>query len=101
MVHVIATIHLKAGSRSEFAELFKANVPAVLAEDGCLEYSPVIDFASGLDRQACDENVLMVVEKWETLEALKKHLEMPHMNTFREQAGHLIESLDLKVMAAA
>ena len=43
MVHVIAVITAKAGKREEILEAFRANVPAVHAEDGCIEYGATID----------------------------------------------------------
>ena len=46
MIHVLADIELAPGVRDEFIKIFKANVPAVQAEDGCVEYSPAIDTTS-------------------------------------------------------
>ena len=42
-VHVIAVITAKPGKRSEVLAHFKANVPAVHAEDGCIEYGATVD----------------------------------------------------------
>ena len=42
-VHVIAIITAKPGKREEVLANFNANVPAVHAEDGCIEYGAVID----------------------------------------------------------
>ena len=46
MIHVVATIKIKKGKRDEFIEHLRANVPNVIGEKGCLEYSPAyeIDF---------------------------------------------------------
>ena len=74
MISVIATISLKPGTRTDFLEIFNANVPAVLAEDGCVEYFPAIDVDAKLDAQSKDENAVIVIEKWESLEALHAHL---------------------------
>lgn len=51
------------------------------AEPGCIEYSPAIDVHSGLALQGDEmrENVVMIIEKWESLEALHTHLKTPHM----------------------
>ena len=51
MVHVIASISVKPGCLARFLEIFKANVPAVKAEPGCIEYRPAVDVASGLPPQ--------------------------------------------------
>ena len=42
-VHVIAIITAKPGKRAEVLENFNANVAAVHAENGCIEYGAVID----------------------------------------------------------
>ena len=47
MIHVVAVITAKPGERAAILDAFRANVPAVLAEDGCIEYSAVIDTANG------------------------------------------------------
>jgi len=36
IVHVLAIITTKPGQRAAVLTLFNANVPAVLAEDGCI-----------------------------------------------------------------
>jgi len=93
MIHVIASIGVKQGKREKFIEIFKANVPAVLAEDGCIEYLPAVDADSGIEAQWRDESVVTVIEKWETLDALKAHLAAPHMQTFHEQTDALVEDV--------
>jgi quinol monooxygenase YgiN len=101
MINVIATIKITPGTRDEFVKIFNANVPAVLAEDGCIEYFPAIDVDSGLDNQNKDENAVVVIEKWETLEHLHAHLTAPHMISFREKAGDMIAGLSLKILKQA
>ena len=98
MINVVATISLKPGTRAEFLKFFNANVPAVLAEDGCVEYVPTVDVDSGLEAQCRDEDSVVVIEKWETLAALHAHSEAPHMLEFRKNAGDMIEGVSLKVL---
>ena len=43
MIHVIAVITLKPGSREQFLREFHALMPSVHAEDGCIEYGPTVD----------------------------------------------------------
>ena len=98
MINVVASISLKPGTRAEFLKIFNANVPAVLAEDGCVEYVPTVDVDSGLEAQRKDEDSVVVIEKWETLAALHAHLEAPHMLEFRKNAGEMMEGVSLKVL---
>jgi quinol monooxygenase YgiN len=101
MIHVLASIGIKPGKRAAFIKKFKANVPAVLAEDGCVEYIPAIDTESGIEAQWVDETVVTVIEKWETLAALKAHLVAPHMEQFRIDTKHLVEDISLSILENA
>ena len=101
MIHVIASIKIKVGQLDEFIELFKANVPNVLKEEGCIEYLPTIDLETVLPPQLIEPHVLTVIEKWESLDALYAHLNAPHMLKFKEDAKDLIESISLKILSKA
>lgn len=101
MIHVIASATVKAENLSEFIEIFKANVPNVLAEEGCLEYVPTIDTATGLPPQVLDENVVTIIEKWESRDALMAHLATPHMAAYKEKVKDMVKGLSLKILKAA
>ena len=101
MISVLASIKIKPGSREEFLQHFNDNVPAVLNEDGCVEYFPAIDIDSGLGIQAFDPNEVTVIEKWESLDALHAHLQAPHMAEYKEKVDDIVVSLSLKVLSDA
>jgi len=52
MIHVIAIITAKPGKREEVLAAFRANMPAVHGERGCIEYGPAIDAEGGGGRGA-------------------------------------------------
>ena len=101
MIHVIASIGVKPGKREKFIESFKANVPNVLAENGCIVYIPAIDADSGIEAQWLDDTVVTVIEKWETLDALHAHLAAPHMQQFRTDTANLTEDVSLTILENA
>lgn len=101
MIHVLASIQVKEGHLAEFIAIFKANVPNVLAEKGCVEYVPAIDVQTDMARQVTNANEVTVVEKWETLEDLVAHSKAPHMLAYGEQVKDLVTSVSLKILAAA
>ena len=101
MINVLASVNLKPGKRLEFIELFKANVPNVLAEEGCIEYAPTIDVTPALPRQIVDDNMVTIIEKWESLEALQAHLVAPHMLAYKEQVTDIVEGATIKVLEEA
>ena len=101
-VFVVATITVKEGKRDEFAKIFKDNVPNVLAEEGCVFYEPVVDTKSGIDVQdPLRSDVVVVMERWASLDALHVHLDAPHMNTYREAVKDLVTGVKLQVLQSA
>lgn len=101
MIHVLATIRIKPGCKIRYLEIVKDNVPAVKAEKGCLEYRPTVDAHSGLPNQLLDPDSIIIVEKWESLEALRLHLAAPHMLAYREKVKDLVSGVSLHVMQDA
>lgn len=101
MVNVIATITVKTGRMSPFIDIFKSNIPNVLNEEGCIEYLPTIDLPTGLATQQCDENVVTIIEKWQSLDDLKKHLSAPHMLAYRERVKNYVDNVSLRILKQA
>lgn len=101
MVHVIAFIKVKPQHRNDLIRIFKANVPNVLAEDGCIQYTLTTDTDSGIDIQAKDPDILTVIEKWASKEALQMHLAAPHMEQYRKDTEGMTEGLDLRILEDA
>jgi quinol monooxygenase YgiN len=102
MVHVIATISTAAGSRAKFLEEFHRLVPTVRAEAGCIEYGPTIDVETGINGLLAARNdVVTVVEKWESVEALDAHLKAPHMLRYREAVKNFVASVEIRVTQPA
>jgi quinol monooxygenase YgiN len=101
MVYVIASIRVQPGCLSRFLEIFKSNMPAVRAEKGCIEYRPTVDVDAGLAPQLLEPDTVVVIEKWDSLDALRNHLASPHMLAYREKVKELVSSLSLKVLQEA
>ena len=99
MIHVLAIITAKAGQRSTLLQAFKAIMPTVHAEAGCIEYGPVVD-VDGAD-PAFGPDTFVVVEKWETLEALRAHAVAPHMKTYGEKTKDLVAKRAVHVLTDA
>ncbi|MDA3918894.1 MAG: putative quinol monooxygenase [Deltaproteobacteria bacterium] len=101
MINVIASIRINEGQLSEFIEIFKSNIPNVLEEKGCIEYVPTVDVPTGLPPQELNNNVVTIIEKWDSLEDLLAHLSTPHMLGYREKTKNLVEKMSVKVLKEA
>jgi quinol monooxygenase YgiN len=100
MVHVIAIITAKPGLRDDILTAFRANMPAVHAEDGCIEYGATIDTegVGGLQTPFGDDT-FVVVEKWASLAALKAHAAAPHMAAYGAKTKDMIASRVIHVLS--
>lgn len=98
MIHVIASIKVKAGRLDEFLDIFRANVPRVRAEAGCIAYTPAVDVDAGLPPQDLDARRVVVLEQWDSVAALHAHLKTPHMLAYREKTAAMVESLSIQVL---
>ena len=101
MIHVLASITVKASECDAFLQIFKANIPKVLKEEGCLEYSATVDFPTELPIQETNSNVVTVVEKWETFAHLKAHFTAPHMLEYKAKVEDMVEDVSLKILEDA
>ncbi len=102
MLHVIAAITIAPARRDDFLTAFHKLMPHVHAEQGCLEYGPTVDVASGIGLQPpVRENTVVVCEKWESLAALKAHLAAPHMTAWREEMKDIVLGVALQVLQPA
>jgi quinol monooxygenase YgiN len=102
MIHVVAVITAKPGRRAEVLGHFHANVPNVHAEAGCIEYVPVVDAGPKSPWQAeHGPDTFVVVEKWETREALEAHARAPHMAAYAAKTKELVETRAIYVLSPA
>lgn len=102
MIHVLATLRVDPARRDEFLASFERLRPAVLAEDGCLEYGAAVDQPTPIGAQeAAGDDAVVVIEKWESVPALEAHLAAPHMAAWREEIGDLLRGVTLQVLKPA
>ena len=102
MIHVIAVITAKPGKREEVLKHFRANVPAVRAEKGCIEYGAAIDADGALPVQTkYGADTFLVVEKWESMDALKAHAAAPHMAAYGAKTKELLASRVIHILSPA
>ena len=102
MIHVVAVVTAKPGRRDRILEAFKANVAAVRAERGCIEYQATVDAPEAGPAQApFGEDTFVVIEKWEDMAALKAHAAAPHMKAYAERTREFIASRTIHILSPA
>lgn len=56
---------------------------------------------SGLPVQVNEPSTVTIIEKWQSLNALKSHLATPHILANRKKTKDLVEKISLKVLQEA
>jgi quinol monooxygenase YgiN len=97
MIRVIAVLTAKPGRREALIDNFRANLAAVHAEAGCLEYQCVVDAEGPSAKYGPD--VVVVIETWESAAALKAHSVSPHMVAFGEKTRELVADRAVHVLS--
>ena len=102
MIHVVAIITAKPGKRAAILREFHANIPAVRAEQGCIEYGPAVD-AEGIGgfQTKFGPDSFVVIEKWASADALKAHAAAPHMAAYAAKTKDMIQSRVIHVLSPA
>ena len=102
MIHVLAMITAKPGMRERILEAYRDNVAAVRAEAGCLAYEAVIDVPDTPSVFAkVGADTFVVVERWESMEALRAHAVAPHMKAYAAKVQDLTANRAIHVLQAA
>lgn len=102
MIHVLAIITVKPGMRDAFLTEFRANVPNVLKEKGCIEYGPTVDAAVEHPAQTkLGADTAVIVEKWATMDDLKAHMVAPHMKSYAEKVKDMLAGRKIHILSPA
>lgn len=102
LVHVIAVITTKPGQRAAVLELFNANVPAVLAEEGCIAYEATIDTENAGPMQTkYGPDTFVVIEKWSSLDTLGAHARSDHMKAYGAKTQDMLADRAIHILSAA
>lgn len=102
MIHVIAVLTARPGMRDAVLKEFRANVPNVRAEKGCIEYGAALDLEGGPKWQvAYGPDTLVVIEKWQDLDALKAHAVAPHQVAFGAKVKDMLASRAVHILNPA
>ena len=100
MIHVLAIITARPGLRATVLDAFNANVPAVHAEDGCIEYGAAVDTqGAGPIQTALGEDTFVVIEKWQSMDALKAHAASPHMAAYGAKVKDMLAARVIHVLS--
>ncbi len=99
-IRVVAVITAKPGQRDAVLEIARANISAVLAEEGCIEYAPTID-AEGMGgfQTQFGPDTFVFIEKWGSVDNLKAHAASEHMKAYGAKTKDMIAERVIHVLS--
>ncbi len=92
MIFVIATISVVPGKAAALITGARHCIEATRREKGCISY----DYVQDTERP----DIVMVVERWTTREALAAHMVTPHLNDWRKARQPLVKSTKVEIIHA-
>jgi len=93
MIIVSGKAKVKSGALSSVRDAMETVIKATRQEDGCIDYSYGVD--------VLDPDTIVVLEYWESWDALKKHFTQPHMAVWIKTLGEAgVISRDIKFIEA-
>jgi quinol monooxygenase YgiN len=82
VIYVIAELRVKPGMADRAIAAARLSVAETVKEDGCISYD--------MHQSVTDPERLVLVERWESREALNRHLETPHFKAWRAAGSEFI-----------
>ncbi|WP_244485191.1 putative quinol monooxygenase [Bradyrhizobium tropiciagri] len=76
-------------------------MPAVHAEQGCIEYATYVDAAGFGAFAPYGDDTFIVIEKWEAASDLMAHAKAPHMLEYQAKVKDLVERRTVHVLSPA
>jgi len=100
LVHIVAVIRTKPGLRADVLALFNANVPAVLAEEGCIAYEATVDTENaGPVQTPFGSDTFVVIERWASMEALGAHARSAHMKAYAASTKDMLADRKIHILS--
>lgn len=88
---VLANIEPKEGCQDSIIEVSKELIDESLLEEGNIDYQLL---------KPIEGDSLTFVEKWESLDALKRHMASPHFLNFGEESEEFVKDMTIQVIDA-
>jgi quinol monooxygenase YgiN len=89
---VFAKVYPKEGCKDTIIDLSNDLIENTLAEEGNIDYQLL---------KSLDDDTLTFVEKWKSLDDLKKHMASEHFLLFGSESKDFVEDMKIQVIGAS
>lgn len=90
MIYVIAELRVKPGTGGKAIAAARLSVAETVKENGCISYD--------MHQSVTDPERLVLVERWESPEALKRHMETPHFKAWRAASTEFVAGRKVEIV---
>lgn len=90
MIYVIAEVRVKPGTIDKAIAAARLSVAETVKEDGCISYD--------MHQSVTDPQRLVLVERWESREALTRHFDTPHFKAWRAAGPEFVAERKAEVI---
>lgn len=90
MVIGLVIITAKPGCRGDVLRVYKAVIPKVLEEKGCIQYIAAKDLYYGPAQSLLGEESFALIGMWESLEEFEAHAVSGHMEACRSRVEEIV-----------
>jgi quinol monooxygenase YgiN len=90
VIYVIAEVRVKPGTIDKAIAAARLSVAETVKEDGCISYD--------MHQSVTDPLRLVLVERWESREALTRHFDTPHFKAWRAAGPEFVAERKAEVI---
>ncbi|WP_353166684.1 putative quinol monooxygenase [Acinetobacter sp.] len=101
MLTIIAEIyaHPNGSHKEQIIQAFKKITPTVLQEQGCHDYQLLVDANVDVNYQTQDADLIVMLEKWESIAHLNAHLNTEHMQKYQLEVKDHVAEIKIRILA--
>jgi len=90
VIYVIAEVRVKPGTIDKAIAAARLSVAETVKEEGCISYD--------MHQSVTDPQRLVLVERWESREALTRHFDTPHFKAWRAAGPEFVAERKAEVI---
>ncbi|MBJ8451945.1 antibiotic biosynthesis monooxygenase [Acinetobacter bereziniae] len=100
MLTIIAEIyaHPNGVHKQQIIQAFRKITPTVLLEQGCHGYQLLVDANVDVNYQTQDADLIIMLEKWESIEHLNAHLQTKHMQAYQLEVKDHVAEVKIRIL---
>ena len=84
--------------KDKIIQAFKKITPTVLQEQGCYGYQLLVDAHVDVSYQSKDSDLIVMLEKWESIEHLNAHLQTAHMQAYQLEVKEHVADVKIRIL---